>query len=100
MNHHYPNGQYISAYEAGFSGFWAHRKLEQYGFKNLVIHAADIPTTNKERKTKTDKIDSHKIARELEHNSLECIYIPDERQQQLRLLYRLRYGAFQNQTRV
>ena len=100
MNHHYPNGNYFSAYEAGFSGLWAHRKLEQYGFKNFVIHAADVPTTNKEKITKTDKIDSRKIARELENNSLKCIYIPDECHQQLRSLCRLRYRSVQSQTRV
>ena len=55
MKRNYPNGRYISAYESGFSGFWIHQRLEELGFKNLVIHAADVPTTNKEKTTKTDK---------------------------------------------
>ncbi len=100
MNRNYPNGRYVSAYEAGFCGFWIHRSLEQFGFNNLVVHAADIPTSNKEKTTKTDKVDSRKIARELENNSLESIYIPDELPQQLRSLCRLRYRSVQNQTRV
>ena len=83
MNHNYPGGTYTSAYEAGFSGFWIHRRLEQLGFNNMVVHAADIPTTHKEKTRKTDKIDSRKIARELESNSLNGIYIPNEYQQQL-----------------
>lgn len=100
MERNYPGGKYISAYEAGFCGFWIHRKLQQLGFDNRVIHAADIPSTNKERTTKTDKVDSRKIARELENKSLKAIYIPDELHQQLRSLCRLRYRAVQSQTRV
>lgn len=100
MEHNYPGGRYISAYEAGFCGFWIHRKLHSYGFKNLVIHASDVPTTHKEKSTKTDKVDSRKIARELEKKSLNSIYIPNEFHQQLRSLCRLRHRAVQSQTRV
>jgi len=100
MEHNYPGGRYISAYEAGFCGFWIHRKLQSYGFKNLVIHASDVPTTHKEKSTKTDKVDSRKIARELEKKSLNSIYIPNEFHQQLRSLCRLRHRAVQSQTRV
>ena len=28
LHSHFPNGNYLSAYEAGFSGFWAHYKPE------------------------------------------------------------------------
>jgi len=100
MEHNYPGGSYISAYEAGFCGFWIHRKLQSYGFKSLVIHASDVPTTHKEKSTKTDKVDSRKIARELEKESLNSIYIPNEFHQQLRSLCRLRHRAVQSQTRV
>lgn len=100
MNRYYPGGRYISAYEAGFCGFWIHRELQQLGFENLVIHASDVPTTDKEKSTKTDKVDSRKIARELEKKSLNSIYIPNEFHQQLRSLCRLRHRAVQSQTRV
>ena len=66
----------------------------------MVIHAADVATTNKERTNKTDKVDSRKIARELENKSLNSIYIPDELHQQLRSLCRLRGQSVVNQTRV
>lgn len=100
MQHHYPGGRYISAYEAGFCGFWIHRKLESFGIKHLVIHAADVASTNKERSNKTDKVDSRKIARELEKKSLKSIYIPDELHQQLRSLCCLRGQSVVSQTRV
>jgi len=100
MHHHYPGGSYVSAYEAGFCGFWIHRALEQNGFENLVIHAPDIPTTDKEKQNKSDKIDTGKISRELENNSVKSIYIPDPLHEQLRSLCRLRYKAKQNEIRV
>ena len=100
MRHNYPGGSYISAYEAGFCGFWIHRVLEQKGFHNLVIHAPDVPTTGKEKDAKSDKVDAGKIARELENKSLKSVYIPDPLHQELRSLCRLRYKATQNRTRV
>jgi transposase len=100
MRQRYPGGNYISAYEAGFCGFWIHRNLEKYGFKNLVVNASDIPTTHKEKTQKTDKVDSRKIAKELENKSLQSIYIPNTCSQQLRSLCRLRDKAVRHQTRL
>ena len=65
LKKNYPGGIYRSAYEAGFCGFWIHEKLTGLGIENIVIHAADVPTTNKEKVNKTDKVDSKKIARKL-----------------------------------
>ena len=100
MRRNYPGGTYVSAYEAGYFGFWIHRKLVQFGFRSIVFHAADIPTSHKEKVTKTDFIDSRKIARELENRSLKGIYIPDEFHQQLRSLCRLRDRHVRHQTRL
>jgi transposase len=50
--------------------------LGKHGIDNIVIHAADVPTTNKEQVHKADKIDSKKLARELENNNLNAIYVP------------------------
>lgn len=100
MTKHYPGGIYYSVYEASFCGFWAHRELCAWGFHNIVIHPADVPTTGKERTNKTDKRDSRKLARELENGSLEAIYVPSVPQQQLRSLCRLRFRTVQNCTRV
>jgi len=60
LHRNFPGGNYCSAYEAGFCGFSVHRELEKYGIKNIVVNPADIPTTDKERKQKEDKRDSHK----------------------------------------
>jgi transposase len=100
MNKHYPGGQYHSVYEAGFSGYWIHRDLTKLGFHSIVVHPADVPTTDKEKKTKSDVVDSRKLARELESGKLKSIYVPDELHQQLRSLQRLRQKQIQHSTRL
>jgi len=85
----FPLGRYVFAYEAGFCGFWIARELEALGHKCLVVNPADIPTRDKERVSKSDKVDSRKIARELEKGNLTGIYVPDERMQALKSLGRL-----------
>lgn len=44
----FPDCEYHSAYEAGFSGFRSHYELLDLGINNIVINASDIPTTQKE----------------------------------------------------
>jgi len=96
----YPQGNYYSVYEAGFSGFWVHRELCSLGIKNIIVNPADVPTKSKERRRKTDKIDSEKLARELSAGNLEGIYVPDEKAEALRTLVRLRRQLTLDQSRV
>ncbi len=100
LNRNYPNARYYSVYEAGFCGFWIHRQLEKLGIRNSVVNAADIPTTDKEKKQKRDRVDSIKLARELANGSLHSIYIPDEIHEHLRSLSRLRSKQTTHQTRL
>jgi transposase len=89
MNRHYPNGIYKTVYEAGFCGYWIHRKLTEYHFENIIVNPSDVPSTNKERDRKSDPIDSNKLSRELANNSLTGIYVPDPHQESLRNLHRV-----------
>lgn len=100
LKKHYPNGDYYSVYEAGYSGYWAHRELCSLGIKNIIVNPADVPTKSKERRRKTDKVDSEKLARELSGGNLECIYIPTEKEEALRTLVRLRRQLVIDQTRI
>lgn len=100
LNKNYPGGEYYSAYEAGFSGFWLHRRLTLLGIKNLVVNPSDIPSTDKEKKMKSDPIDSAKIARELENGTLIPIFVPDEQIESFRTLVRLRHRLVEDQTCV
>ncbi len=100
MEKKYPNGNYYSVYEAGFSGYGIHRELEKLGFNNIIVSPTQIPTSSSERLRKTDEVDSRKLARELENNSLTGIYIPTLLQQEMRSLCRLRYQTTKKQTRI
>ena len=90
LKRNFPNGNYFSAYEAGFCGYSVHRELVKAGIKNIIVNPADIPTTDKERKQKNDTRDSNKIARSLQSRDLEAIYIPSIATQELRSLVRYR----------
>jgi transposase len=87
----FPGGTFNSAYEAGFCGYGIHRELNSLGIKNIVINAADIPTSQKDKLHKRDPIDSRKIARGLENGSLHGIHIFDRDLEELRSLNRTRF---------
>jgi len=87
----FPGGTYQSAYEAGFCGYGIHRELNSLGIRNIVINAADIPTSQKDKLHKRDPADSRKIARELEKGSLQGIHIFDRELEELRSLNRTRF---------
>ena len=74
----YPGASYHTVYEAGFCGFSVHRKLVKLGIKNIIVNPSDIPTTDKDRKNKTDARDSRRLAIALEKNDLKAIYIPSQ----------------------
>lgn len=90
LKRNFPNATFQCAYEAGFSGFWLQQELEKKGIKCIVVNPADIPTTDKEKKQKTDKRDSKKIARSLKNGELEAIYVPSVESLEERSLVRAR----------
>lgn len=90
LRRNFPGGNYYSAYEAGFCGTGSHEQLCRLGISNIIIHAADIPATDKQKKNKTDLHDSCSIARHLEKGDLHSIYVLSREQQELRSLFRLR----------
>lgn len=95
----FPNGTYYSVYEAGFCGYWIHHELEHYGINNMIVHPADIPLKDKERKGKTDRVDSNKLARHLRSGELEPIYVHREDHLSDRSLIRMRKTLSKEQTR-
>ena len=100
LDKHYPGGKYKAVYEAGFCGFWIKEELDKLGIECSVVHAADIPTTHKEKISKTDKLDSKKLAYRLEKGELKSIYIPSKEAQGLRSLTRLRWSLKKEETRI
>lgn len=96
----FPGASYFTAYEAGFSGYWAHYRLSELGINSIVANPADIPTTSKEKVQKEDARDSKKIARALKNNELEPIYIPSLASLGDRSLLRLRKTLVNDTTRA
>jgi len=99
LQNNFPGASYYSAYEAGFSGFWLHRSLQKMGVNSIVVNAADIPTTDKERQQKEDRRDSRKIVNGLRLGQLKGIHIPSERVQNDRALMRIRDRIVRDITR-
>lgn len=90
LKRHFPGGTYYAVYESGFSGFTACRCLRQLGVNCQVVHAADVPASQKEKLQKTDAIDSRRLARMLRGKELEAIHIPEVELEADRSLVRLR----------
>ena len=75
LQKNYPDGDYHAVYESGFSGFSTYYALQEVGIGCIVVHAADVPTTQYEEAMKTDRIDAAKLARSLKAGLLKGIYI-------------------------
>lgn len=99
LKSNFPNGNYYSAYEAGFCGLWAHYQLKNLGINSIVVNPADVPSTQKDKVQKEDKRDSRKIARSLRNNELNAIYIPRESTLEDRSLVRTRSMLVGDMTR-
>ena len=52
LQKNFPSADYYAAYEAGFCGFGFQRDFIRQGVNCIVVHAADIPTSDKERHQK------------------------------------------------
>jgi transposase len=78
LEKHFPGGEYYSAYEAGYCGYWISKQLKELGIHNIIINPADVPTTHKEADNKTDRVDSRKLAHSLQSGDLTGIYEPSD----------------------
>jgi transposase len=99
LKRNFPGAVYKSVYEAGFSGFWIHDRLQEQGVQCLVVNPADVPTKEKERAGKTDRVDCRKLARSLRNGEIEGIYVPTRLNVEDRGLIRTRHAMVKKQTR-
>jgi transposase len=99
LQRHFPGAQYHSVYEAGYCGFWIHDQLREKGIDNIVVNPADIPTRDKERRSKRDRIDCRKLARGLRGGEIEGIYTPPRWKLEDRSLIRTRLSMGRKQAR-
>src|SRR6202035_1864378 len=54
-----------SCYEAGYDGFWLHRRLTAAGITSFVFDPASIAVEQRARRVKTDRIDGELLLRTL-----------------------------------
>lgn len=95
----YPGAELKVVYEAGFCGFGIQRSLTEMGVSCIVVNAADVPASDKDRKRKDDKRDARKLSVELAKGDLKAIYVPDKQMEHARSLVRQRHRLVQDQTR-
>ena len=99
LHRQFPGARYLSVYEAGYFGFWIHDELQRRGLDNLVVHPADVPTTDKEKKNRNDRVDARKLARHRRNGDLKPLYVPSRTALEDRSLVRTRAQMVQKQTR-
>ncbi|MGE5420545.1 MAG: IS110 family transposase [Chloroflexota bacterium] len=100
LKRNFPGADYQAVYEAGFNGFEPCRKLQAEGIGCFVAHAADVPTSHKEKIQKLDPVDSRKLARSLRSKEFKPIHIPDRCLEADRALIRQRFRMMKDLTRT
>jgi transposase len=100
LKRNFPGADYKAVYEAGFNGFYSCRRLRELGINCNVIHAADVPTRQKEKIQKMDPVDSRKLARSLRSKEFEAIHVPKPSLEADRALVRQRFRIMKDVTRT
>lgn len=90
LHKHYGQAKYHCVYECGPFGFNLCRALWAAGMECIVVNPADIPGTDKERRSKTDKVDARKLARHHASGLLTGVHVPSEKTQKQRSIIRFR----------
>ncbi|MBV8916331.1 MAG: IS110 family transposase [Acetobacteraceae bacterium] len=94
----------VSCYEAGYDGFWLHRRLVGAGITNFVFDPASIAVDQRARRAKTDRIDGELLLRTLmshwrgEPRVVRIVQVPTPEQEDLRRTTRERERLIKEQT--
>jgi transposase len=102
INHlkgNYPSATCHVVYEAGFCGFSYQREFSEAGINCIIVHPADVPTTDKDKQRKSDTVDCRKLGKTLSEGALEGIFIPGVEQQDDRGVIRFYQQMVKDQTR-
>ena len=94
----------VSCYEAGYDGFWLHRRLMAAGIENLVFDPASIAVEQRTRRAKTDRIDGELLLRTLmahlrgEPRVVRIVRVPGVAEEDARRASRERERLIEEQT--
>lgn len=100
LQRHFPRATYHIVYEAGYAGFAPYRQLRACGLPCTVVHPADVPTSDKDRRQKTDRRDARKLAQQARGKNLKALYVPSPTAEADRALVRLRSALVTDQGRI
>ncbi len=100
VSKHFPTYEVECCYEACCLGYGIYHALTKAGWLVLVVNPADIPKGNKQSTTKTDKVDSAYLAKQLASGHLRGIYVPSHKQEQFRSLFRRRNDLVKSLRRI
>lgn len=95
INNHYSSYCVRYAYEAGPTGFGLYDDITNAGHDCLVVSPGNIPNAPNKR-VKTNRLDSQKLADLLSGDQLNSIRVPPESIRQMRSLVSLRYTYMQD----
>ena len=96
---YFENAKIKTVYEAGFSGFVLHRYLLSKEIGSIVVHAASVEISARDR-VKTDKRDSIKLATQLSDGRLRGIHVPTLEREAFREVSRMRSKIANDKRRV
>ena len=91
----------LCCYEAGYEGFWLHRRLTTEGHEVLVIDPASLLVNRRAKRAKTDRLDAKAMIRALiaynrgEDQVLRAVHVPSIEQEDERRLTRERQRLVQ-----
>jgi transposase len=94
----------VSCYEAGYDGFWLHRRLVAAGITNFVFDPASVAVDQRARRAKTDRIDGELLLRTLmshwrgEPRVVRIVQVPTPEQEDARRMTRERERLIKEQT--
>ena len=94
----------VSCYEAGYDGFWLHRRLEAAGITNFVFDPSSIAVEQRRRRAKTDRLDGELLLRTLmahcrgEPRVVRIVRVPSREQEDVRRGSRERERLIKEQT--
>jgi transposase len=94
----------VSCYEAGYDGFWLHRRLEAAEIENVVIDPASLSVDRRARRVKTDRLDGEQMIRALlawrrgEPRVMSVVRVPSVEQEDARRRTRERERLIKEQT--
>jgi hypothetical protein len=87
-------------YEADFCRFDYQRKFSKAGINCIVVHPADVTTSDKDKTCKSDTVDCRRLGQTLSNCDLKSIFVPGIEQQDDRSICRAYHQMVKDQTRA